>query len=715
MTLPCARTFASAAEAADWYISQGFWVIPVPYRKKKPNGNAWQKLRISVADVPAYFNGKPQNVGALWGDASGSVDVDLDASEAIALAPALLPYTGMIFGHASKPRSHHIFRIIPVSQRLQFRDPLNTKSMLVELRGLTKKNTVGFQSVMPCSIHEKTGEVITFEPGHDSTPTSVVAADLIRAVHKVAAGALLCRYWPAHCRHDTMLALAGTLARAQWPREEARMFCRAIYEAVPTHDPNALARVDSEVNDSFDKVVAGEPATGIPSLAEHIDQKVVRAAFAWLGLKPSGAVHSVALTSDEDWRAELIVGRGRQPKALLANAVVMLRHHPEMRGVLAFNEFSLHATTMRPAPWPQSIADAIWTDDDDSRVACWLQQQGVAVSSKVAAEAVQVIAHESPFHPIKKYLGGLAWDQQPRIEHWLHDDLGAEDSALNAAMGAKWLISGVARIAHPGCQADHVLLLEGEQGLGKSSALRVLAGDEYFTDHLSDLGSKDSRLELHGRWIIEMSEFTSRRSELERKAFLTATADNFRPPYERRTKWVPRSCIFAGTTNDATPLTDETGGRRYWIVTCGNVDIEKLNADRDQLWAEAYARYLAGEPWHDHFPEFREALAVEQEDRYQGGPFDEAILTWLENPEPRQFDSHADRTSLTFDSAVGRVTINDVLIHAVGKAQHAISRNDQLTARACLVHAGWRREKLSRIPGTKNRVARFYVKEASCR
>jgi putative DNA primase/helicase len=538
----------------------------------------------------------------------------------------------------------------------------------------------------------------------------VPSADLVRAVHKIAAGSALVRHWPAHGRHDTMLALAGALARAQWSREEARTFCHTVYEAVPTHDPNALARVDSEVNDSFDKVEAGEPATGFPSLTEHIDAKVVKAAFAWLGLKPA---HSAP--AGEEWRAELLVNKSGQPKALLANAVTMLRHAPEWRGVLAFNEFSLYATTVRPAPWPQSVAGAIWADDDDSRAACWLQQQDIAVSSKVAAEAVQVIAHEHPFHPIKGYLEGLVWDQQPRIDTWLHDYLGAEDSALNGAMGPKWLISACARIMCPGCQADYTLLLEGQQGLGKSSALRVLAGAEYFTDHLSDLGSKDSRLELHGRWIIEMSEFTSRRSELERKGFLTACADNFRAPYERRTKWVPRSCVFAATTNDATPLTDESGGRRYWIVTCGKINIEKLKADRDQLWAEAFTRYLAGEPWHDHFPEFREALAVEQEERYQGGPFDEAILTWLENPEPRQFDSHADRTSLTFDSAVGRVTINDVLIHAVGKAQHAISRNDQLTARACLVHAGWRREKLSRIPGTKNRVARFYVKEPSCR
>ncbi len=287
----------------------------------------------------------------------------------------------------------------------------------------------------------------------------------------------------------------------------------------------------------------------------------------------------------EGWQKELLVSEAGTPKALLSNAVLMLRHASEWQGVLCFNEFSLNTETGRAAPWPQSKPGAVWNDDDDSRTACWLQQHNVAVSSKVAGEAVQVVARENPFHPIKRELEGLVWDQQPRTITWLHDHLGAEDSDLNAVMGAKYLISAVARIYQPGCQADTTLLLEGPQGEGKSTALRILAGDQYFSDHLSDIAGKDARIELLGKWIIEMAEFVSRRSELERKGFLTATADNFRAPYERRARWVPRSCVFAATTNDATPLTDETGGRRYWCVTCGTIDLERLRRNRAQLWA----------------------------------------------------------------------------------------------------------------------------------
>jgi predicted P-loop ATPase len=436
---------------------------------------------------------------------------------------------------------------------------------------------------------------------------------------------------------------------------------------------------------------------------------------------PSGPVFSCLHDSctDNDWRAvchkfgtqvpaRLILGTEGKPRAVLHNAVSMLRHSPEWRDVLRFNEFSLYAETNQPAPWPQSIPGKNWTDDDDSRAACWLQQQGVMVNSKVAGEAAQTVARENPFHPVRDYLSGLSWDGKTRLVDFLTTYLGAELSPLSSAIGQRWMISAVARIMQPGCKADHVLLLEGVQGIGKSTALQVLASPPWFTDHLSDLGSKDSRIELHGKWIIELGEFASRRSELERKAFLTACADNFRAPYERRAQWVPRSNVFAATTNDPVPLTDETGGRRYWPVTCGRIDLEALRRDRDQLWAESLALYKAGEPWWDDFAEFREALAVEQESRYQGGPLDELILPWLKNPTPRLFDNRTDRTELRFDSQDGRVTILDCLVHACGKAQHEITQRDRMAVRDCLRHALWYREKVTRI--SPDHVARFYAK-----
>jgi predicted P-loop ATPase len=401
---------------------------------------------------------------------------------------------------------------------------------------------------------------------------------------------------------------------------------------------------------------------------------------------------------DAEWKRQMIVSKEGTYKAALANAITLLRHSPEWRGVLAYNEFSLYTVAKKPAPWPQSVPGENWTNSDDTRAADWLQHQGVLVNSNIAAEAVQTIAKENTFHPVRDYLNSLVWDQEARIDFWLRDYLGAVDTPFARAIGARWMISGVARIKQPGCQADHVLLVEGPQGIRKSTSLRVLAGDEWFSDHISDLGSKDSRLELHGKWILEMAELDKvRRSELERvKAFLTAREDNFRPPYGRRSERVPRSCVFAGSVNDQTPLTDETGNRRFWPVRCGAIDINKLVADRDQLWAEAYKRFLTGEVWWLDSPELTEAATGEQEERYAGGPWDEVILAWLEEPTQRCGRAGESGTRLPlepFDSTRERVTITDVLLHAIGKPLDRFTQMDQNSVQRCLVHAGWKRRQ----------------------
>jgi predicted P-loop ATPase len=385
------------------------------------------------------------------------------------------------------------------------------------------------------------------------------------------------------------------------------------------------------------------------------------------------------------------------PKGVLANAIAMLRYSPEWLGVLGFNQFSLYAVTRKPAPWPQSKAGDNWTDSDDCRAAEWLQQHSVIVSSRVTAEAVQVIAEENRFHPVREYLSSLKWDGKPRLATWLLDYLGAPDIPFTRAVGTRWLVSAVARIFQPGCQVDHVLLLEGPQGIRKSTGLRVLAGDEWFADHISDLGSKDSRMDLHGKWILEMAELDKvRRGELEKvKAFLTARTDHFRVPYGRRTEDVPRSCVFAGSLNDQTPLTDETGNRRFWPVRCGTIDIDALSRDRDQLWAEACQEFQAGAVWWLDSEELVAAAAVEQEQRYENGVWDDAILAWCDDPKQR---SERDRENLIpiepFDSTRDQVTVTDILVHGIGKPLDRCTQADRNQIARCLVHDGWGRRLL---------------------
>jgi hypothetical protein len=153
----------------------------------------------------------------------------------------------------------------------------------------------------------------------------------------------------------------------------------------------------------------------------------------------------------------------------------------------------------------------------------------------------------------------------------------------------------------PGCKADHSLVLEGAQGVGKSTALSILAGNDWFTDALpGDLNGKDAAIHLRGRLIIEMSELSQfNRTEIETiKSYLTRTTDKYRPPFGRDEIEVPRQCVFAGSTNSDGYLIDTTGNRRFWPVKVGVIKTALLLKDRDQIWAEAYSRFKSGEAWH---------------------------------------------------------------------------------------------------------------------
>ena len=261
---------------------------------------------------------------------------------------------------------------------------------------------------------------------------------------------------------------------------------------------------------------------------------------------------------------------------VLANAIAAFRHAPEWGGVLAFNEFGFGTVVLKPAPWGV-VPKGEWTDHEDRLAAEWLQRQGILVSVDVAGQAVQTAARDHPFHPVKAYLQGLHWDGVERLDRWLSTYLGADDTDYSRAVGSRWLISAVARIFQPGAKADCCLILEGPQGIRKSTALRTIAG-EYFTDELADLGSKDAAMQTRGVWIIELSELDNlSHAEVARiKAFMSRTTDRFRPPYGMRLVESPRQCVFAGTVNHGTYLRDETGGRRFWPVVCGRIDVEGL-------------------------------------------------------------------------------------------------------------------------------------------
>lgn len=332
-----------------------------------------------------------------------------------------------------------------------------------------------------------------------------------------------------------------------------------------------------------------------------------------------------------DWTQTLIKTKDGTPRALLANAMAALRHAPEWTACIGYDEFCrrVEVTGLLPFPVAPDIGSQ-WTDHFDTIATEWMQHVGIHVSAEITGRAVQAIARERTFNPVRDYLDKLVWDGEPRLSEWTTRYLGCEPSPYAAAIGAKWAISAVARVYQPGVKADCCLILEGEQNIGKSKILRLL-GEPWFTDELSDLGTKDSQMQLSGKWIIELSELDAMtRGEVSRiKAFMSRQVDRFRPPFGKHVADFPRQCVFAGTANLNDYLRDETGGRRFWPLACGTVDIDGISNVRDALWAEARDRYHADETWWIEDKGLIDAAKQQQVDRYQGDPWQPIIIQRL--------------------------------------------------------------------------------------
>jgi predicted P-loop ATPase len=195
------------------------------------------------------------------------------------------------------------------------------------------------------------------------------------------------------------------------------------------------------------------------------------------------------------------------------------------------------------------------------------------------------------------YLNGLAWDGVPRLERWLVEYAGADDTPYVRAVSRAMLVAAVRRARQPGCSIDQIPILVGPQGCGKSSALRVLAGIDWIVDGLPiDDTIDDARKVLEetaGKWLVEIDELHGAPTS-DLKAFLSRTHDAARPAYQKTTERVPRAYVIVGTSGDPNFLSDTTGNRRFWPVSVKKFDLDKLGAIRDQLWAEAGIAEAAG-------------------------------------------------------------------------------------------------------------------------
>lgn len=338
------------------------------------------------------------------------------------------------------------------------------------------------------------------------------------------------------------------------------------------------------------------------------------------------------LLKAETWIPDLIY-RNRELAACLSNVFQILSHRPEWAGVVALDEFALKIVKRKLPPFVGGSLGE-WTDTDSARTAMWLQREyEFTPSSTLVYEAISVLADGNRHHPVQEWLRGLEWDGTDRLDHWLVDFLGADDTPYTRQAGRWWLMGAVARVMKPGCKFDYTLVLEGLQGKKKSSAFDALGG-EWFGDTDLDFSNKDSMIALQGKLIYEIPELgaLARSDERKQKSFLSRRFDEFRPPYGRGFIKVPRQMVFCGTTNEWEWNKDPTGGRRFWPVPClvEEIDVTSLATMRPQLFAEAYRRVMDGERYWPTADEQRRLFDPEQLKIEQPDAFVDALHDWVE-------------------------------------------------------------------------------------
>lgn len=373
------------------------------------------------------------------------------------------------------------------------------------------------------------------------------------------------------------------------------------------------------------------------------------------------------------WRHNLQMG-DKGPKRNLTNTIAHLRGLQGLGKSLRFNEMT------QSIEWNGKPIE----DPDIVDIRLIIERNNYQPQDRDVRPAIDRVCRENSYNPVTDYLNALKWDGTARLERWLPHLLGAPASDFVRLVGPKVLISAVARAYEPGCKVDTVLVLEGEQGLKKSSAIAALFGEDYTAESVSLFDQHNKMvMQMMGAWCVELAEFVAviRKDMNAVKGLISMRSDRVVLPYAKMASTHPRRCIFFGTINPDSMgyLTDSTGNRRYWPVTVTKIDIEGILRSRDQLWAEAVHRYRAGERWWLEGDENKVAASeqVERQEEDAWAPILEAKLY--------------GRTAVTTDDALTEL----------GIPHERKDKRAQMRAATALGQIGFERVKTRPTPGAK--------------
>ena len=420
---------------------------------------------------------------------------------------------------------------------------------------------------------------------------------------------------------------------------------------------------------------------------------------------------------DKDWRTKLEIKKDGSILPNARNALIILMYDSHLQSIRLNTMTGMIEADVDALPWKRDFI--FWQNTDSDQLYMWIaNNHGVQFPKEIFQMALTTVANKRRFHPIENYLQELPeWDGQERVERLLVDYLGADDTVFNREAIRKVLLAAIARIYHPGIKFDYMLVLNGPQGIGKSTFFgRLFKG--FLSDSLTmlDMRDKTGSEKLQGYWALEVAEMAGmRKADIEYvKSFISRQEDIYRPAYGRVVEKHPRRCVIVGSTNSSTGfLRDISGNRRFWPVKCSGGKLKPWNLtdeELDQVWAEAMAAYNNGESLLLS-KEAEELAAKEQREAIEEDPRMAQVVEYLEKPLPVNWDKLDLDTRRMFlegdteydpESLVERETVSnmEIWVECFGKKAADMERKDSDALTALMMKVeGWERSgKMKRLP-----------------